>query len=238
VVDRLRIRFHPGLNLLTGETGSGKSIVVDRWACCWSARLAEMIRTGESRARVPASSTSAKASPSALLETAGIESDDGELLVEREFWVAEVAAFVGSRPVAVSLLKDLAPFLGDIQASTTSNCSFLPKPSATCWTLSPRTAKRSTAPPPSIPSGATPRGARIPAAHGAGKTAHAGFVELPAQGNRSGRARSRREIALENERRVLQNVQRLQEAAATAYTAVYDGPESALSHPHRRQEGR
>ena len=29
VVDRLRVRFHPGLNLLTGETGSGKSIVVD-----------------------------------------------------------------------------------------------------------------------------------------------------------------------------------------------------------------
>ena len=37
------------------------------------------------------------------------------------------------------------------------------------------------------------------------------------------------DAALENERRVLQNVQRIQEAAAGAYAAVYDGPESALS---------
>jgi DNA repair protein RecN (Recombination protein N) len=35
VVDRLRVRFHAGLNLLTGETGSGKSSWWTRWGCCW-----------------------------------------------------------------------------------------------------------------------------------------------------------------------------------------------------------
>ena len=53
VVERLRVRFHAGLNLLTGETGSGKSIVVDALGLLLGARgSAEMVRTGEQRARV------------------------------------------------------------------------------------------------------------------------------------------------------------------------------------------
>jgi gamma-glutamylputrescine oxidase len=39
VVDRLRVRFHPGLNLLTGETGSGKSIVVDALGLLFGGRV-------------------------------------------------------------------------------------------------------------------------------------------------------------------------------------------------------
>ncbi len=47
VVDRIRVRFHPGLNLLTGETGSGKSIVVDAFGLLLGGRAsAEMIRSG------------------------------------------------------------------------------------------------------------------------------------------------------------------------------------------------
>ena len=53
VVDRIRVRFHAGLNLLTGETGSGKSIVVDAFGLLLGGRAsAEMIRSGESRAHV------------------------------------------------------------------------------------------------------------------------------------------------------------------------------------------
>ncbi len=53
VVDRLRVRFHTGLNLLTGETGSGKSIVVDALGLLLGGRAsADMIRSGEERARV------------------------------------------------------------------------------------------------------------------------------------------------------------------------------------------
>src|SRR6478672_8541855 len=51
VVERLRIHFHAGLNLLTGETGSGKSIVVDALGLLLGGRAsAEMVRTGEARA--------------------------------------------------------------------------------------------------------------------------------------------------------------------------------------------
>jgi len=53
VVDRLRVRFHPGLNLLTGETGSGKSIVVDALGLLFGGRAsADMIRSGSDRARI------------------------------------------------------------------------------------------------------------------------------------------------------------------------------------------
>src|SRR5437879_11365685 len=53
VVDRLRVRFHAGLNLLTGETGSGKSIVVDALGLLLGGRASvEMIRSGKDRARI------------------------------------------------------------------------------------------------------------------------------------------------------------------------------------------
>src|SRR5579883_3371584 len=53
VVEQARIRFGDGLNVLSGETGSGKSIVVDSLGLLLGARAsAEMIRSGASRARV------------------------------------------------------------------------------------------------------------------------------------------------------------------------------------------
>ena len=53
VIERVRIRFDRGLNLLTGETGSGKSIVVDALGLLLGGRAsAEMVRSGETRARV------------------------------------------------------------------------------------------------------------------------------------------------------------------------------------------
>ena len=53
VIERVRVRFHAGLNLLTGETGSGKSIVVDALGLLLGGRAsAEMVRAGAERARV------------------------------------------------------------------------------------------------------------------------------------------------------------------------------------------
>ncbi len=53
VVEKLRLRLHAGLNALTGETGSGKSLVVDALGLLLGGRAsADMIRTGQSRAFV------------------------------------------------------------------------------------------------------------------------------------------------------------------------------------------
>ena len=111
VVDRLRIRFQPGLNLLTGETGSGKSIVVDALGLLLGGRAsADSIRSGESRARISGIFTVPED-----LRLEDYEIEQGELLVEREILSGgKSRAFVGSRPATAALLRDLAPRLGDI----------------------------------------------------------------------------------------------------------------------------
>src|ERR1700712_1352168 len=109
VVDRLRVRFHTGLNLLTGETGSGKSIVVDALGLLLGGRAAsEMVRAGADRARI---SGIFELAPSpglnALLDGAGIEIEDGEVLVEREIQSSgKSRAYISSRPATAQLLRD------------------------------------------------------------------------------------------------------------------------------------
>jgi DNA repair protein RecN (Recombination protein N) len=233
VVERLRIQFHAGLNLLTGETGSGKSIVVDALGLLLGGRAsADAIRTGEARARV-AGIFDLGGHPQArrLLEPAGIEIEDGELLVEREILAnGKSRAFIGSRPVAVSLLRELAPYLGDIHGQHDQQLLFLPE------------AQREM-----LDAFAGNREAldRVAAIHSEWRAAAAELDQLERSEQEKLRLLDlwqfqRKEIesaalaadedaALETERRVLQNVQRLQDAAGAAYAAVYDGPESALS---------
>src|ERR1700710_1738357 len=84
VIDRIRIRLHSGLNVLTGETGSGKSIVVDALGLLFGGRAsADMLRSGADRARL-SGIFDMPASVAPVLEAAGIELEDGELLIERE----------------------------------------------------------------------------------------------------------------------------------------------------------
>src|SRR5271170_2624897 len=129
VVERLRVHFHAGLNLLSGETGSGKSIVVDALGLLLGARAsAEMVRTGADRARISGifeiSSTPALLK---LLEEAGIEPEENEVLVEREILAnGKSRAFVGNRPATAALLKELAPHLGDIHGQHDQQQLFSP----------------------------------------------------------------------------------------------------------------
>jgi len=233
VVERLRVHFHAGLNLLTGETGSGKSIVVDALGLLLGSRAsAEMIRTGEPRARI-AGIFELSDHPAAriVLEGAGLEAEDGELLVEREILSGgKSRAFVGSRPVSVSLLKDLAPFLADIHGQHDQQLLFSPE------------AQRDMLDSFAGDAAVLDAIARVFAAH---RAAAAELAEIERGEQEKLRLLDlwqfqRKEIeaaqledgedaALENERRVLQNVQRLEEAASTAYAAVYGGEESAVS---------
>src|ERR1035438_2477988 len=104
VVERLRVRFHPGLNLLTGETGSGKSIVVDALGLLLGGRAsADMIRSGADRARVSGVFETAERAGKVLAQ-AGFETEDGELLVEREILAnGKSRAWVNNRPATAAL---------------------------------------------------------------------------------------------------------------------------------------
>jgi DNA repair protein RecN (Recombination protein N) len=117
VADRVRLGLHAGLNVLTGETGSGKSIIVDSLGLLFGGRAsAESVRSGAERARITGIFELPRDKALlALLEAAGVEAEDGEVLVEREILAnGKSRAFVGSKPVAASFLRELAPFFGDI----------------------------------------------------------------------------------------------------------------------------
>src|SRR5580693_5146243 len=115
VVDRLRVRFHTGLHLLTGETGSGKSIVVDALGLLLGGRAsADMIRSGKERARVSGVFEICQ-SGRKILEQAGFDAEDCELLLDREIQSnGKSRVYVNNRPASVALLKELASHLGDI----------------------------------------------------------------------------------------------------------------------------
>ncbi|MBE0657641.1 MAG: DNA repair protein RecN [Bryobacteraceae bacterium] len=117
VVERLRASFHPGLNVLTGETGSGKSLVVDALGLLFGGRAsADLVRAGAARLFVSGRfELPEDTALIAILDAAGIEAEDGELLIEREITAAgKSRAYAASRPVSVSFLREVAPFLGDI----------------------------------------------------------------------------------------------------------------------------
>src|SRR5271165_1349118 len=109
VVDRLRVRFHTGLNLLTGETGSGKSIVVDALGLLLGGRAsADMIRTGEERARVSGVFDSSEG-VARVLARAGFDTQNAELLLEREILGnGKSRVFIDSRPATVAFLREIA----------------------------------------------------------------------------------------------------------------------------------
>ncbi len=129
VIEKVRVRFHRGLNLLTGETGSGKSIVVDAFGLLLGGRAsAEAVRTGAGRARV-SGIFEIQPVPALLklLESAGIEIEDNELLIEREILAnGKSRAFAGSRPATAALLKNLAVHLGDIHGQHDQQQLFSP----------------------------------------------------------------------------------------------------------------
>ena len=233
VVDRLRVRFHSGLNLLTGETGSGKSLVVDALGLLLGGRAsADMIRSGETRARVAGIfEVREQAAVRKLLEPAGFSMEEGELLVEREILASgKSRAFLGSRPVAVSLLKELAPLLGDIHGQHDQQLLFSPEAQRDMLDAFAENA---------------PALCRLEEVYSCWRKAGAELENLEKSEQEKLRLLDlwqfqRKEIEgaalkadedaeLEAERRILQNLGRLQENAGVAYEALYDSPESAIA---------
>ena len=129
VIDNLVVEFGPGLNLLTGETGAGKSILIDALALLLGEKAsADVIRSGAERAVVAAvfEADPAAKSLEKILDTNGLdESDDGSLILRREIAAAgKGRVFVNNQPATVSVLKLLAPHLAIIHAQNESILSF------------------------------------------------------------------------------------------------------------------
>ncbi len=124
------MEFASGLNLLTGETGAGKSILIDALALLLGDKASsDVIRAGADRAVVSAVFESEGASEKPLhkiLEDNGLdESDDGSLILRREIASAgKGRVFVNNQPATVAVLRQFAPYLATIHAQNESMLSF------------------------------------------------------------------------------------------------------------------
>ena len=230
VVEKVRVRFHRGLNLLTGETGSGKSIVVDALALLLGGRAAaEMVRTGADRARIAGVfEVEAKGLPE------GVEPEDGELIIEREILPnGKSRAFAGGRLVTAALLKELARSLGDIHGQHDQQQLFSPAVQremldgfADAGEQLEEVASLYTR-----WSAATEELAELDRT-AQEKLRQADLWSFQRNEIEAVDPQSGEDAQLENERRVLRNVVRLQETAGAAYAALYEDPESVAAQLH------
>ena len=128
VIDHLAVEFAPGLNLLTGETGAGKSILIDALALLMGDKASpDVIRFGTDRAVISAVfevEGGAEKLVAKILESNGIDSEDDGLILRREISAAKGRVFVNNQPATVSVLKQLAPYLASIHAQNESLVSF------------------------------------------------------------------------------------------------------------------
>src|SRR6478735_2560921 len=117
LIERLDLSFGPGLTVLTGETGAGKSILLDSLGLACGLRAeAGMVRSGQAQCSVTAAFVPPEGHPAlAILAEQGIERDD--TLVLRRVVQADgrSRAFVNDQPVGVALLKRLAATLVEVQ---------------------------------------------------------------------------------------------------------------------------
>jgi DNA repair protein RecN (Recombination protein N) len=125
VIDHAIASFGPGLNLLTGETGAGKSILVDALALLMGGKSsADVVRHGADKAVVSCVFESTPGAE-ATLEENGIDSEGADIILRREILsTGKGRVFVNNQPATVQVLKQLAPELALVHAQTENLSSF------------------------------------------------------------------------------------------------------------------
>ena len=192
VIDSVVVPFGAGLNLLTGETGAGKSILIDALSLLLGEKASsDIVRHGTEKAVVSAVFEADSEPVAEVLEANGIDGDEAQIIVRREIAAnGKSRVFINNQPATVAVLKQLAPHLAVIHAQNESVLAF--DPPARLALLDSAAA---------LDTRAGGAGlsvlARCAAAHcrtrarRAGQIADARSVEFPGQGNRIGAARAR-----------------------------------------------
>jgi DNA repair protein RecN (Recombination protein N) len=129
VIDRLELEFRQGLNLLSGETGSGKSIIIDALGLLLGDRSSpEFIRTGEDRALIEGVFDIEGNLPLIdILAESGIESEGDEVLIRRELVAnGRGKIFVNNQMANVGLLRAMHPHLIDIHGQGDQQSLLIP----------------------------------------------------------------------------------------------------------------
>jgi len=227
VIDHAIASFGPGLNLLTGETGAGKSILVDALALLMGGKSsADVVRHGADKAVVSCVFESTPGAE-AILEANGIDAEATDIILRREILsTGKGRVFVNNQPATVQVLKQLAPELALVHAQTETLSSFDPTQQRI---LLDRFAGIST-------DAAAEAHAQWRAAADKlsdllhGEQDRLRMVDLwTYQRNEIEQARlqSGEDEALETEKRVLANAEKLYGAAMSAFDQLYEGSASA-----------
>lgn len=117
LIDKLSLEIAPGLNVLTGETGAGKSIIIDSINAVLGERVnKDIIRNGRDKAFIEAIFDYNKNTyVSDILEQHGIEAEDGNIIISREISLSgKNTCRINGRLVNVSTLKQVGELLIDI----------------------------------------------------------------------------------------------------------------------------
>ena len=118
LITRLNLTLEPGLTVLTGETGAGKSILLDSLGLALGARAdAGLLRDGAEQASVSAAFEVASDHPAlALLGEQEIDCEDGMLVLRRRLGQdGRGRAFINDQPVSVGLLRQVGDLLVEVQ---------------------------------------------------------------------------------------------------------------------------
>ena len=123
IIDELTLQFEGGMNALTGETGAGKSIIIDALGAVLGERMGpEIVRTGATSATVEAVFDICGrdlVDVRANLDALGIELEDGNLILSRQIAASgRSSARINGRPVTVGALAQLGASLIDIHGQS------------------------------------------------------------------------------------------------------------------------
>ena len=230
VIDHVVVEFAPGLNLLTGETGAGKSILIDALALLLGEKASgDLIRHGADKAVVSAVFEVDDRRAADVLEQNGLDVENCEIILRREIAAGgRGRVFVNNQPATVAVLKQLGPVLASVHAQSESILGFdaaarlrLLDVFGVCDTQA------------------------VAAAFTAWNEIRARIAELESDEQdklrlvdlwsfqkkeiESARLQPGEDERLEAEKRVLANAEKIYSAAITAYELLYDGEASAAS---------
>ena len=128
IIEECDIEFEPGFNVLTGETGAGKSIIIDSISAVLGERTTrELVRTGASRAKVMAVFDELSTAVVTWLFDHGIDDAD-ELMLQREISAdGKSTCRVNGNPVSVGVMKELGSLLLNIHGQHDSQALLFPE---------------------------------------------------------------------------------------------------------------
>ncbi len=229
VIDSVVVPFGAGLNLLTGETGAGKSILIDALSLLLGEKASsDIVRHGTEKAVVSAV-FDASEPVTRVLEANGIDGDEAQIIVRREIAAnGKSRVFINNQPATVTVLKQLAPHLAIIHAQNESVLAFDPPARLAL-----------------LDSAAALDLDLVAQAYQSWIDVRQRIAELErdeqdrlrmldlwnfqAKEIESARPEPGEDQKLEAEKRVLANAERLFQAAMAGYDALYEGTASAIS---------